>query len=288
MLSIKDKEKAFFTENKQELSVIAELPLKLSSENSAAPNLSVFSNMPLCRKNEQSKIAAALKNSDLRRLSTYRPLCICSDSEYILKKYAETIVRACPKSHTEMINISDLTAHDIDATPNNIFVRNINEDKDNYFLMFFVGNIYEGLLDAALGFLQSDRRAKFHLNCPNLTLDLSNVLPVCFCDRKNAKLIRHLCEIVEISEISKEEFPKIIEYMVLSKQNLYGVKGVKISDDAYEMFSGYDIDVIERTTDAALRACRNRAVKVTLTADMFSEYLPENDTKKIGFGMGGN
>lgn len=287
-LYIKDKEKAVFTLNKEQLCAISDLPLKLSHESMLAVDASGVQNTAIKRESEISVITRALKNCDLRGLSSYRPMCLCCDSKYILNMYAKAIKTKNPDTHFERIYVAELGEYDFEPTSNNIFVRSIDEDKDNRFLLFFYGDISEKKIGAVKSFLQSARRAKFHLNNPSVTLDLGAVLPICFCDEQNAKWLKPLCDEIQLSEVTDGEMPIAIKDIIAGKQKLYGVGAISFEGEVSDVFNGYDIDTAERLIDAAVRARRKKGAIITLSREILQSYAGDNDQPTIGFGGGKN
>ena len=285
-LYIKDKEKAVFTLNKEQLCAISELPLKLSRERITAVDVGSIQNTAVKRDAETALITRALKNSDLRGLSSYRPLCLCCDSKYVLDMYARAMSAKNSDVHIEVIDVAELVEYDFEPTPNNIFVRSIDEDRDNRFLLFFCGEISERKIDAVKSFLQSSRRAKFHLNSPSVTLNLSAVLPVCFCDGQNAKWLKPYCDEVLLGEVTAEELFEAIKDILTIKQKLYGVGSIGFNGDIAEIFKGCDIDTAERLIDAAVRARREKGADIILTREILQEYAGDSNKQTIGFGGG--
>ena len=139
-------------------------------------------------------------------------------------------------------------------------------------------------MDAVKSILQSSRRAKFHLNNPNVTLNLSAVLPICFCDKQNARLLEQYCDIVRLASLTTNELPSAITDMLVSKEQMYGVGKIKLAGDIGEMFSGYDVDTAEKLIDAAVRARREKGATITLTRDILQGYKSDGDRPRIGFG----
>ena len=283
-LYIRDKEKAVFSLNKEQLTAISELPLKLSQERADNFDIRILDGTPLKRDAETSAIARALKNSDLRELPTFRPLCLICDDIYILNMYAKAIGREEENTHVELIDVSALEDYDFEPTPNNVFIRSIDEDKDNRFLLFFHGEIPEKKIEAVKSILLSSRRAKFHLHSPNVTLNLSAVLPVCFCDEQNAKWLKSCCDEIRLSTVTAEELSLAVNDILLFKQKLYGLGSVVLTDDAYEALKEYDIDTAEKLIDSAVRAHRERGAKIVLSREMLQEHTVTDTNQIIGFG----
>ena len=283
-LYIRDKEKAVFSLNKEQLNAISDLPLKLSQERADTFEVRYLEEIPLRRDAEITAIARALKNSDLRELPTFRPLCLICDDVYVLNMYAKAISGEGENSHVEIIDVSALEDYDFEPNPNNVFIRSIDEDRDNRFLLFFHGEISERKIDAIKCILLSSRRTKFHLHNPNVTLNLSAVLPICFCDEQNARWLKSCCDEIRLCPVTAEELRAAVNDILLGKQKLYGLGGIELTDDAYEALKGYDIDTAEKLIDSAVRAHRERGAKIVLSREMIQEYAVTDHNQIIGFG----
>lgn len=282
-LGIKDKEKALFTQNKETVSVIGDLPLKLSRENIAEANAFAVRSAAVARDWEAAAIERALKNSDLRVLPSYKPLCICSDSKYMLEMYARAVCENNGKIKTEKIDMSEITGYDLEPSPGNIFVRSIDEDKDNRFLLFFGGEKGEAAVEAAKGILQSGRRAKFHLSNPGVTLDLSAVLPICFCDSKTVAALRPLCDVVELAPVARDELKYAVKDIAAVKEKLYGVR-ITLDAGAEQSLCGRSADEAEKLMDSAVRALRTQGPDCALTAEILNKYSEKDEKPAMGFG----
>ena len=283
-LYTKDKEKAVFSLNKELLTQISDLPLKLSPEKIASVSSSGLEKTALNRAKEIKAIARALKNSDLRQLPAFRPLCISCEDRYVLNMYAKAIEEGNTGAHVEVIDVSELEDYDFEPTANNVFVRSIDEDRDNLFLLLFYGEISSRKVDAVKSILQSSRRAKFHLHSPNVTLNLSAVLPICLCDGQNAKWLKSCCDEIELSPVTAEEQHIAVSDVLEGKSSLYGVGAIVLTDEAAEALDGYGIDTAEKIIDAAVLAHREKGVSITLALEMLEEYSGMESRHTIGFG----
>ena len=285
-LYVRDKEKAVFSLNKEQLCAISDLPLKLSHAKTLSGG--GVADTALNREAEISAISRALKNGDLRGLPSFRPPCLSSDSKYVLNIYARALGADNGDTHVETIDVAELGEYEFEPTPNNIFVRSIDEDKDNRFLLFFFGEISERKADAVKSFLQSSRRAKFHLNSPSVTLDLSAVLPVCFSDERNTKWLRQYCDEIKLEKVSPDEMPAAIADVSESIRKLYGVGAIEFTEEVSGVFRGFDIDTAERLLDCAVRARREKGATVTLSREMLKECAGDDEKQTIGFGGNSN
>jgi hypothetical protein len=280
-ISLHDKEKAFFSPSKELITAIADLPLKVA-QIEPTRDLSWLANVALCRKGEQAKIAANLGYNI--RSSAYRTLDLCSNSVYLLKMYARAI-QNLTDVNVECINVSDLASYDLEPTANNIFIRSVDEDKPNIFLIYMLGDIPEQITENIKGFLQTEKRSKFHLSVPNVTIDLGNVLPIVLCDKSNSKNLADICDTVVLADISQKELPDLIDDIVESKKCEYGIADIKWSNDVINCLCNMSADNIEKCIDKAIRAEALQSGEVQLDKDILTKY---KDTDKmcgcIGFG----
>lgn len=287
VLTFRDKERTMFSGSEKTASDIADLPLKLSSDG-VALDLSALSGMPIVRVKAEVRVRQGLANSDLLTRSAYRPLCVCADSEYVRAMYAKHIAAVFGKAHVEYIDISALDGYDLQPTGKNIFVRSCDEDAFNVYIMTFTGNIDGAVMQEAVGFLQSRRRKKFCLLDPGVIIDLSVVLPVCFCDKANAKELKKWCDVITIDPISAAEKPAVFNDMALNKQRLYGVRSVEIDDGGAARLAELSVDGAESVIDAVVRFNRGKAQTVITRALIDECAATGNEKNRYGFGGDGD
>ncbi len=284
ILNGRDKEALALSPNKELCAEACLLPLKLGRVAAVAEAESLAGLRP-DQPEEIARVIGGLGNIDLRAVSAYRPLCFVSDSKFMLDFYASHIARCFRDAHVERIEIADLIDYDFEPTKNHIFVRSCDEDAFNLFLLSFCGDVPVRAFDMAKNFLQSGKRKKFRLNHPGLVLDLSSVLPVCFCDRENAKHLSPYCELIRIAEPTAREKGALIEGIVREKAEMYGVKRIEMQEGLAEALSAYGMDEIDGALDAAVRG--HRTEKLLLTVAAVLSYLKENGAKRNTFGFGG-
>lgn len=222
ILYSKDKEKALLTQSKDQICAISDLPLKLSQDKISAVELTNVRQAAIQRANETETVALALKNTDLRQLPSYRPLCFSCQSRYVLNMYAKMLNSKESKTHFEVIDVAESEEYDFEPNTNNIFVRGIDEDKENCLLLFLCGEISETKTEAVKNILQSARRAKFHLTSPSVTLNLSAVLPICFSDEQNTKWLKTYCDEIGLCPVTAEELSAAVRDILSDRQKSTG------------------------------------------------------------------
>ena len=287
-IDIKDKEKTLFSDNKAILSEVCDLPLKLTYSDLCL-NVDNLATMPLKRKQEQMHLKTKLLNSDLRQHDGYRPLCLVSDSDYVLETYVDAIVSTCNPTliHCEKIDVSDLKPYDFEPTASNVFVRSCNDDKNNIFILTLKGDIDNTTLQQVKSFLSAVKRRRFRLNSPRVTLDLSPILPICVCDEANASKLGNAVECVNVAEISVEEKQNIVLEMLARKSELYMTKPITADKEVVDVLCSCSPNAIERVLDTLFSEQRFNSKFTTITVELFKPYektLKSHSTKAFGFG----
>ena len=285
VLSLKDKERALFSGHKEAISETVDLPLKLAFDEILFDTLTMDEH-PLLRDSEVDKICKYILNSDMRAVSSYRPLCICSDSEMLGSFYLDAISNAFRKTHLEKIDVTDLSDYDLEPTKNNVFVRSCDEDKSNVYVLSLRGEARENVMNSIKNFLQSDKRKKIRLQHPSAVIDLSAVLPICFCDKQNARLLRPYCEVLTLAPVKDSEKRAMIEYLFDEKAIKYDLDAIYASQSAKEILEGYSLDNAEAIIDRIVQ-CNRCDGELTITEQMIKDATVFDASVKSGYGFGG-
>ena len=286
ILEEKDKESLMLTPNKDLFAEANALPLKLSSITCTCDVTELAKIQPR-RVAEQRRIALQLNNIDLRSHTTYRPLCIVSDSRYLLNVYADAIADCLKGAHVERIEVDDLGEYDLEPTKSNIFVRSSDEDVFNAYFLFFYGQISERAYNTAENFLQSANRSRFRLNRPSVTLNLSMILPICFCDREHARQLQPYCDVVRIEDLTKDEKAGLVRSILTTKSSAYGIIGkITVQESVCAKLAEYSVDDIERILDRAVREHREGVLE--LTEELMQPYFKEMGSRHGTYGFGGS
>lgn len=285
IMDIRDKERTLFSPGEQAISDTADLPLKLCS-HALKCDPAAIEGLGVNREDERDRILRYAANCDLRARSAYRPLCINTDSEYLSAMHLRALKRAFGDAHTEKIDVGGLTDYDIEPSANNIFVRSCDEDADNVYFLIFRGDIDERFMQAATAFLNSAKRKRFRLARPSVVLDLGTILPVCFCDKANAKRLNDCCDVVSLADITQTEKESLIDVMAESARISYCAGNVVLKDDARAKLAALGADVIARVIDRAVRLNRKPDADVVIDANAVEESVcaEHSNKKRIGFG----
>ena len=282
----KDKEAVVLSPNKELFMEASALPLKLSYLPATFCGEQLRSARPLAAEETAGLIARA-ENYDLRGIDGYRPLCLSSDSEYMTERYASAFRRAFPGANVCRIEVADLANYDLEPTKHNVFVRECAEDRFNVYLLFFRGEIREAALETVKNFLRTAKRRRFHLVHPGISIDLSPILPVCFCDGEAEARLEDVCDVVRVSPLTQEERLRLPVEIFCEKIGAYGAENVAMAPAVPEKLADYTPDEMEKILDAAVR--EHRKTVFELTEELVrSYYRLVCDKRQTNYGFGGN
>lgn len=284
-IGVNDKERILFSLGKDQLSLACDLPLRLKPGvrfNAAPPAFTV-----LDRKNESEQILSALKNTEFYGIDGYKPLCVNCDSSYVSGLYADFVCEYFKNAAVQKIDIADLNAYDFEPTKNNVFVRSVNENKNNVFFLIFKGEISDAAMDAAKRFLKTAMRKKFRLNNPSVALDLSSVLPVCFCDDENAEKLEGFVETVKTEKVTAGEKAAAINDVINKKTKLYNAETVFFAADVLKKLCELEVEAAEAIIDKIIRNNVNCEKKTNVEYETIKSYFDKKRINGNGFGFGG-
>ncbi len=283
VIDIKDKEQLLFADSKELVSETADLPLRLDDdmeigeEAERAPALAG-------RAAELDKIIARAMSGDLRTEQSYRPLCVCSDSEYLRTQYAHAVASVYKDANIEYIDVAALAEYDFEPSKNHIFIRSCNEDMSNVYMLTFVGEIRPNVLDAVKNFLQTDKRKSFRLARPSVDIDLSPVLPVCFCDKANAKTLKQFCDMVSVAPVGADEKREILGHIIADLRVRYSGVDIEVEEAAMTALAEYSIDKAASIIEKIIRFNRRRKETIVITTEMLKDGVFGSDVIPYGFG----
>lgn len=283
VIDIKDKEQLLFADSKELVSETADLPLRLDDDMEIAESVDRIPALE-GRTAELDKIIACAMSGDLRTEPSYRPLCVCSDSEYLRTQYAHVVASVYKDANIEYIDVAALTEYDFEPTKNHIFIRSCNEDMPNVYVLYFAGDIRPAVLDAVKNFLQTDKRRRFRLARPSVDIDLSPVLPVCFCDKQNAKTLKQFCDMVSVAPVGGEEKREILGHLIADLQARYSSVKIELEEDAMRTLAEFTIDKAESVLEKIIRFNRRRKTTIVITTEMLKDGVFGADVIPYGFG----
>ena len=286
LIEYHDIETIFLSSDQNLIRLASMLPLKLSTKTKISMNQETIKYLENKDSNIQ-KIILSLKNIDLCQTSNYRPMCIVSESSYLLEnRYQFCIENTLQDVNMEKIEVADLTAHDLDSSMNNIFIRLCDEDDKNVYCLFFRGEIPTSTFDFVKNFLQTSKRSFYRLNTPSVVLNMKAILPICFSDPQNAKQLEPYCDMIYIHGFTYEEKKQLVEEFNHKKEEVYGFSKIQIDENIYSKLLAQSIDRIVRILDDIMKENRNLSNELYINEEMLSSYSNHDSIKK-SYGFGG-
>ena len=283
VLSYGDKERLIYTASKELFNTVGNLPLKLGRSSFSNISRSCKLKLPFNRRAEKEEVKEWLSRYAGSGAEA-RPLCIVCDSEYIQGLYFNVISESLGGAHIAGIDISALTGYDLEPALGNVFVRNIDEDKFNVFMLSARGELNEQALAAVINFARGNSRRQFHIGTLGVAIDLSDIMLICFCDKRNVGAFKKHFQVIEIKELSAKERRECLDMIAATRARAYGLMSATISDEAYSSMCDCSIDRAEKAVDEAIRLnCGDRR-RITLTVDMLAPYIKSAHRSAIGFG----
>lgn len=284
LLPAADRQKLLLSENAALIAEACELPLKLDKHAWCNADLG---DTALSRTDELDALRRALENGDLRDIYEYRPLCLCSDSNYLLEMYARAVEDGLKDSNVVRIEAADLQARDFDETKDNIFLHGCDEDKDNVYLLFVRGKVDAFVATRITEFLSSRRRRHMRLRVPSVTVDLGAILPVCFCDRRGAQSLGAAVSSVRLADISAAEKPLALADTLARKAEYFGMAEIKLDDGAFDALAAMPFDAACSALDGAVLAKRKGSAALTLCERDIKAFVDAGRAKVNQYGFGG-
>ena len=163
-------------------------------------------------------------------------------------------------------------------------MRNIDEDKFNVFIFSARGELNEQMLSAMINFARGSSRRQFHISTLGVALDLSGIMIICLCDKKNAGAFKKYFQVIEVKDLSTKERRECLDTIADTRARAYGLMSATISDEAYSIMDDCSIDQAEKALDTAIRLNSVNHKDITITADMIVPYVKNTHKSTIGFG----
>ena len=277
VLGGRDKERLVYSNAKDLIAAVGNLPLKFGRAEFPAHVSPLKLSPAFCRK-EEKEVSRAL-SAVLEAGGECPSLLLSCDGAYLAEAYSAAVADCLAGVHVERIEASALSSYDAEPSRGNIFVRTADEDKPNCYIITVRGEVPGGILSAVADFADPVKRSRFHLADLGVTLNLGRAAVVVIADSRNEDPFRACCRRVEISPMTDGECRAVFGGMAEE----FGA-GVRLSDDALSRLADCTSSVSRRAIEAAVRGAE-RSGGVTVTAHMLEQYISSsNFTNAIGFG----
>lgn len=282
-IPLKDKSKIIFSGNKELMSQAGDLPLNMKNYNDSIIDLN-FDALAVKRESEIQHLKHNIQDAFIHDDDNYKPLCICSDNKYFLNLYKGLFKGLGKEFNVAEFNVSELMPFDLEPTTSNIFFRKINEKKFNIFLLTFTGETDIETGNIAKTFLKANVRRNFRMMNPSVTIDISGILPICFCDFNNLKYFENLCDIVEVKDMDESEIPNICLDITNRVMSIYKCKIMNVNF-LYKYFVSKSPDLINDVVYDIVKNSKGLK-EIALTEENVIDII-KSKQKHSRYGFGG-
>lgn len=278
ILSVGDKQRVLLSGDANFVSAVSSLPLKLPKKPVKLTISEVKTRF--ARIEEQKKIARVLSSAKMRE-----SVCFESEDTQLLKEYAEAIKLCIGCGNVQCIDFEKLDASELESETGNIFLRSINEDETNVFLIS-VGEGSDPInLELALNFLDSFKRAHFKVRRLGVELNLSSVCVVPFVDSALRNSFQGRVTFVPLAKVSDKEKETVIDVEVakFAQSGEFGDE-LTLADDARQKLVAMDLEDSAVVLEQAARHAFIDGSSV-ITAEHVSQSLDEVAPNQTSFGF---
>lgn len=218
----------------------------------------------------------------------FRPLCFCSDSSYILNACAAALEKCLCGAHIERIYIGELENVDFAPATHNVFIASCDQSAPNVYFMYFRGEVSSDNFDRAKSFLKWRYRQNFKIDNPSIKLDLSCILPVCFCEPLYLSRLGKSCDVIKITEPTRAEKEAIIAEMLRHRAETLKIPSLALADGVIDKLVELGVDEINKVlATVSRRILIKKNTQALITLDAIDEVRRETLTSDGGFGFGG-
>ena len=281
-LSVADKSRMLFSGDRSRISELAQLPLDLDASKKCDFDSNAFKTITIKYGQTQREISVALDGYATARIGQ-KPLCISAGSQYVRKEMTVAIKRTLGAANFMKVPVASVEESGFDRTRYNVFLRGYDEKKLNIVLIDLCGELSENKVKRVAEFLDMDRRRVFALHDLGVTLDVGALMPLCICDKANEAQFRRVCNVVRVSEPSREQREEIVAKIAEETAATYGYASVSLSQDAVKELSALSLDEAAAKLESVTR--KNIDGGDVLTID--EEALNKVGAERQGYGFGG-
>lgn len=289
-LSYEDKKRVLFSGAKELLASVNELPID------SANTIAFFPDTPLVfcalrRKEESDNIKSLLLKCQKNRQKC-RPLLLVASEPYVGDEYTEAIANCCSEGVVERISAAHLSKIDFIPSKENFVVsRLMNHNKANgVFIIKDVDKLNDEYAQDLCKVLEPASRARYQLNEPHITLDLSGSVFILMTGDITAVdgRIKDLCQIAETKELATEEKARVINNFIKNAGESYELPDIPVSDAVIQYLSEYPCKECENIIDEVYRKRLYSENKSTaLSISEFESASKKMNSSVMGFRIAG-
>ena len=285
------KEKLLSDTDVNAITELAALPMHLL-RGTFEPDRQFWSSLPFV--NREAEREALLR--EINRMGDFffeqtKPFCFCSQDRFVLDAYRQSFekmeIDGPNPQHVVTIDVGELSDADIQPNAENVFVTNCKNNARNLYLLVLQGNVSASKISAVKNFLQSNKRAKFKLSRPSVTLDLSPIVSICFCDKQNADKLSDVVNIGVTASLSSEERQYILKQRIQDVHCRCDNMPLYVNDSDIGLLSRYPLDVALMALDKLYQDSANGTAKDKRDISFYIADAEKSHDRNRGYGFGG-
>lgn len=161
----------------------------------------------------------------------------------------------------------------------------MQEDKFNIYLLNFsnASNLNDEILDFIANILDSKTRAEYRLISPNLILNLSNTLPICYSNEK-WDILKKYCDIFYIKDLSVSKKYVALHDILENKKSLYHISNISIHPSLVKKFTKMNIDDVDKIIDDIILHYKEEDKEIIIDEAMYNKIYDNDEAISYGFG----
>ena len=236
ILSSGDKQRVLLSGDEAFIRAVSTLPLKLPKKPVKLALSEVKTRF--ARVNEQNMVARVLSSPTMRN-----NICFECEDVMLLKEYIKGVENSVGEGNVQFIELDKLDGSELVGDLNNIFLRAINEDEVNVFLIAASEECPSEYLEAVLNFTDSFKRAHFKVKKLGVELNLSAVCVALFVDSAVRGPLQGHVTFVTFGGVTEDEKQAILdgEIKTLLSSGEFG-DGLTLDEDARKRLVAMELE----------------------------------------------
>lgn len=287
LLDTAAKRKLLAQKNVEEM--LAMLPMGIAKSTPFAPVFSLAP-LPLYREEESHRLLSNLAMLDVRDRVSYKPLLLICEDPYVLDHYKRLLASTLDDHALGTLDLSDPGLHPFADGKENAVISLLDRlgDAGAVVCLENVQEIPEERAKDLVRFLRHDCLRRFRFFSDSVCFDLSEMLPVLFATEAPCKELCAACDTVELQPVTEQERRQVLQRIAAEKAKLFSLRSLTLSDSAYDLLCGKDLQEAEALIERAVSLQRRDSDELTLTDASFSSCRSEKRVAPTHFWGGKN
>ncbi len=287
LLTAGDKRRIIENYKRETAPLYHDLPTHIDMDAEIKVDYTALDGVKLRREGELRKIKRNLAGAVSGDRKRYKPLLLISKDPYVLGMYEKAIKKALKGTPCITLDAGLLTAADLSMTKDNVFLRSVSDagQMAHAFLIEGVEKLSEGGIRELIKYVRGDMRSAFRLSAPQVTLDLSPLLPILFSASEVPEELAEYCDVVRVAAVAVGEKEASVKDILNSMRKTYGLKELNVTEEVMSgLVAKSSVQVSELADEFAKYLCSESGV-TTVGMDIMETVSKDMKPAKIKFGF---